>query len=244
MSNSFQNPEYLDFEGSIDFQFNTPELATHFSNHIQPGLQGQTNEWPGEFTLGDYPWDRFKINSVNKHGRVVRVHVIFRTNNVLEMPKDDFENAVLEDLESLEGVDTDDWEVIRARGKRLEQPINFSGGLRRIARRKQKGGETLPMPAPYLGKISGMVQPNAPTGQNLALPNLKTGTVRPFLPTMGGNRRKGGFVPSIMEPFAKSAAQYATPMAIYAGYKLLTRKTPRKTLRKNTRKTLRKTRRT
>jgi hypothetical protein len=35
---------------------------------------------------------------------------------------------------------------------------------------------------------------------------------------------KGGFIPSIMDGFVTHAAKYIVPLALFAGYKLLTRK--------------------
>ena len=32
---------------------------------------------------------------------------------------------------------------------------------------------------------------------------------------------RGGFIPSIMEPFVGAASQYITPAALFAGYKLM-----------------------
>jgi hypothetical protein len=222
-------PPSLNFEGSIKFQFNTNELAQRFSELIQPGLGGQGGEgWPEEFTLGDFPWSSYEVNSVDRHNKVVRVKLTFRVINNTNMPRDDFEDACLEDFEGLDGVDADGWYISSAGAGVLEAQNGGKNRRNRRTRRKQRGGEALPMPAPYLGKVPGMVQPNATPGQDLAQPNPETNTVRPFLPKMGGTRyRKGGFVPSIMEPFAASAAQYAAPMALYAGYKMLTNKSRR-----------------
>ena len=42
--------------------------------------------------------------------------------------------------------------------------------------------------------------------------------------------KKGGFTPSIMEPFVVAAGKYIVPMALYSGYKLMSRgKTSKKT---------------
>ena len=43
----------------------------------------------------------------------------------------------------------------------------------------------------------------------------------------GGSRRKrsrGGFVPSVMEGFVALTSKYITPLALFSGYKLMTRK--------------------
>ena len=35
--------------------------------------------------------------------------------------------------------------------------------------------------------------------------------------------KRGGFTPTIMEPFVTAAGKYIVPMALYSGYKLMTR---------------------
>ena len=42
------------------------------------------------------------------------------------------------------------------------------------------------------------------------------------------SKRKGGFYPSVMGSFTQSAARFITPIALYAGYKLLTNRTRHK----------------
>lgn len=47
----------------------------------------------------------------------------------------------------------------------------------------------------------------------------------------GGSRRKrsrGGFVPSVMEGFVALTSKYITPLALFSGYKLMTRKKSKK----------------
>ena len=41
-------------------------------------------------------------------------------------------------------------------------------------------------------------------------------------------RSKGGFYPSVMGSFTQSAARFITPVALYAGYKLITNRTHHK----------------
>ena len=43
--------------------------------------------------------------------------------------------------------------------------------------------------------------------------------------------KRGGFVPSVMGDFVQSASKYIVPMALYAGYKLMTRKGTKKSRR-------------
>lgn len=41
-------------------------------------------------------------------------------------------------------------------------------------------------------------------------------------------KTKGGFIPSIMEPFVASVSKYIVPIALYSGYKLMTNHTKSK----------------
>jgi len=36
-------------------------------------------------------------------------------------------------------------------------------------------------------------------------------------------KTKGGFIPSVMEPFVSSVSKYIVPLVLYSGYKLMTR---------------------
>ena len=38
------------------------------------------------------------------------------------------------------------------------------------------------------------------------------------------HKKRGGFMPSVMDGFARAASQYVVPIALFAGYKLMTRK--------------------
>jgi hypothetical protein len=92
--------------------------------------------------------------------------------------------------------------------------------LRRTKKNKRGGGATS-FPSPYFK--AGLIQPDASAGSDIL-------QATPYMarPRIGGKRRKtsrsGGFVPSVMGPFTESAAKYITPIALYAGYKFLTRK--------------------
>ena len=88
------------------------------------------------------------------------------------------------------------------------------------------------MPLSYYNP--GAYEPAADKGRDLleAIPPLG---VRPKI---GGKRRrstrkhrtkrhhknKGGFVPSVMDGFVTAASNYVVPIALFAGYKLMTRK--------------------
>lgn len=47
---------------------------------------------------------------------------------------------------------------------------------------------------------------------------------------------RGGFIPSIMEPFVGAASQYVTPLALFAGYGLMQRKQTKRKAKRSTRK--------
>ncbi len=49
------------------------------------------------------------------------------------------------------------------------------------------------------------------------------------------NKTRGGFMPSIMDGFAAAASKYIVPIALFAGYKLMTRK-QKKGSRRHTRR--------
>jgi hypothetical protein len=110
--------------------------------------------------------------------------------------------------------------------------------MRRTIRNKSKrnkskrrnGGAATVMPLSYYNP--GASEPSANSGHDL----LKA--IPPFgvRPKIGGGRRtkhkytkrnrkiKGGFLPSMMEGFVASASKYLVPVALFAGYKLMTRK--------------------
>jgi hypothetical protein len=104
--------------------------------------------------------------------------------------------------------------------------------MRKSYRNKSKrrnGGAATVMPLSYYNP--GAAEPDAAAGRDL----LKA--IPPFgiRPKIGGRRsmrrrtrkhRKssGGFVPSIMDSFAVAASKYIVPLALFAGYKLMTKK--------------------
>lgn len=85
--------------------------------------------------------------------------------------------------------------------------------------RKTKGGTATHLPAPYFN--TSLKQSDAPAGKDLL---HSIGDV--IRPRIGGAikhilRRKGGFIPSIMEGFSKMSGLYILPLATITGYKLL-----------------------
>ena len=109
--------------------------------------------------------------------------------------------------------------------------------MKRQTQRRKKGG----FPGKYFGM--GGVDPSATTQKDMSLPDSTT--IRAAIPvqTKGGCgclfRKKGGFVPSIMEPAVMGIKKFIVPAALFAGYKLINGK-PAKSYRKS-RKSGRKT---
>lgn len=96
--------------------------------------------------------------------------------------------------------------------------------------RRRNGGAATVMPLSYYNP--GAYEPSAGAGRDLleAIPPLgvraKIGGKR--YRTKKHHRRhhkkRGGFVPSVMDGFAATASKYVVPIALFAGYKLMTRK--------------------
>jgi len=94
-----------------------------------------------------------------------------------------------------------------------------------------KGGAATVMPLQYYNP--GAAPPSASAGRDLlgAIPPIgvrpkiggKYKKVRKSRKTIGG-KTTGGFVPSIMDGFVATASRFIVPVALFAGYKLLTRK--------------------
>lgn len=96
--------------------------------------------------------------------------------------------------------------------------------------RRRNGGAATVMPLSYY--VPGAYEPSAGAGRDLleAIPPLGVRA------KIGGKRhrtkkhhrrhhkKRGGFVPSVMDGFAAAASKYVVPIALFAGYKLMTRK--------------------
>ena len=110
--------------------------------------------------------------------------------------------------------------------------------MKRQTQRRKKGG----FPGKYFGMAG--VDPSAAAGKDAPLPDSTTiRAAIPATPMKGGCgclfRKKGGFVPSIMEPAVVGIKKFIVPAALFAGYKLINGK-PAKSHRKS-RKSGRKT---
>lgn len=111
--------------------------------------------------------------------------------------------------------------------------------MRRQTQRRKRGG----FPGKYFG--IGGVDPSAVTKSDMPQPGATfiRGAI-PATPMKGGcgclfPKKKGGFVPSIMEPAVMGIKKFIVPAALFAGYKLINGK-PAKSHRKS-RKSGRKT---
>lgn len=100
-------------------------------------------------------------------------------------------------------------------------------------RKKKVGGSNYP--APYFN-AAGLTQPQAAAGRDILTIQPNGAVIRSGLPVQNyPSAVTGGFVPSVGEPFVSAAAQYITPLALFAGYKLLN-KSKKATRRKSTRR--------
>ena len=95
---------------------------------------------------------------------------------------------------------------------------------------KRRGGAATVFPSKYFD--AGAFTPDASRGVDLL--GASGMTIRPKI---GGRRKtrkvrtarkskktKGGFVPSVMEGFVSASSKYIVPIALFSGYKLMTRK--------------------
>ncbi len=100
--------------------------------------------------------------------------------------------------------------------------------MRKAYRNKSKrrnGGATV-MPLSYYNP--GAIEPAANAGRDL----LKSVLPNDIRPKIGGKRRhtkkyrktRGGFIPSVMDSFVVAASKYIVPLALFAGYKMMTKK--------------------
>jgi hypothetical protein len=85
---------------------------------------------------------------------------------------------------------------------------------------KRRGGAATVMPLKYFD--NNAQTPSAGQGVDL----LKATAPMSVRPRIGGRRRKtkGGFVPTVMDGFVAAASKYIVPIALFAGYKLMTKK--------------------
>lgn len=98
--------------------------------------------------------------------------------------------------------------------------------------RKQGGG---PLPLEYFGVKTGNY--SAASGADIL--DVKGQTIRPHIggrPTKKSRqtlKTRGGFIPSVMEGFAFAANKYIVPLALFAGYKMITKDKPTRRTKKH-----------
>lgn len=106
---------------------------------------------------------------------------------------------------------------------------------------RRRGGAATAFPLKYFD--TSVSEPAVSAGHDLlkAIPPIG---VRPRIG--GGSRRvikkqhakkRGGFVPSVMGGFISAASKYIVPIALFAGYKMMTRKGKKGSQRRHTRRT-------
>jgi hypothetical protein len=105
----------------------------------------------------------------------------------------------------------------------------------------RRGGGATVMPLKYYDPTAS--EPAAAPGHNLltAIPPIGIrqrigGAHKIHNKYKSYKAKKGGFVPSVMGNFVAAASKYITPIALFAGYKLLTRKGKRVSKRRHTRR--------
>jgi hypothetical protein len=88
----------------------------------------------------------------------------------------------------------------------------------------KKGGAATNLPLKYFD--NGVIQPIVQSGSDIlkAINNVVRPQIGGRKHTRKTRRVRGGFVPSVMGNFAVAASKYITPIALFAGYKLMTRK--------------------
>ena len=99
-------------------------------------------------------------------------------------------------------------------------------------RRTRKRGGNRPLPLQYFGAA-------APVSASAGGDRLDV-TGYMVRPTIGGQRsmrkKHGGFYPTVMGNFIPAASKYITPLALFAGYKLLKKSQDTKKKRRTRRK--------
>jgi hypothetical protein len=93
-------------------------------------------------------------------------------------------------------------------------------------RHRRKGGDIQPFPSKYYDPMAST--PAAAPGRDLL--HASGLGIRPSIGChRGGTRKnKGGFTPSVMGSFPYYASKYVVPVALYSGYKMLTKQKSKK----------------
>jgi len=104
---------------------------------------------------------------------------------------------------------------------------------KRDKKSRKRGGAATAFPLKYFDPTA--TEPSADAGHDLlkAIPPLgvrpKIGGRRKTKRVIRKNRKyTGGFVPSVMEGFVTATSKYIAPLALFIGYKFLTKKNNKK----------------
>lgn len=142
------NPDFLNFIGIIVFSFKTRALAENFVGQFPVGLAGQPGQdWPHMYNLATEFIDEFEVISTeispDLDVKDVKLTIKFKVNNTTNSEHDELVENVIEDFDTLAGIDANDWFIISA----VAEPIDeleenaLVGGRRkrkRLATKKNK----------------------------------------------------------------------------------------------------------
>lgn len=165
------NPKSLDFIGKIFFSFNTRAQAENFMGQFPIGLAGQLNQdWPPIYNLASNFADEFEVInteiSPDPDIKDVKLTIKFKVNNTTNSEHDKLVENVIEDFDTLAGIDTDEWRIYSAVAEPLAEPEEnaLAGGrqkrkryttkknkrhVRNLNRRRKRGKTTKQKKAHY-----------------------------------------------------------------------------------------------
>jgi hypothetical protein len=121
------------FRGVLTFALDSQPDAERIVEYFQTGMEGQYSDWPKKFNLGDFEFKTFKITDVRVAEDTATIKFDFTVENTTGMPIEQYVSAIKEDFLSLEGIDTPDFFISRARASQV-----VSGGRKRRTRRGKK----------------------------------------------------------------------------------------------------------
>ena len=103
--------------------------------------------------------------------------------------------------------------------------------VRRNKTKKSRGGAATSLPLSYfnaaIDKVSAFAGKDVlNSAGNIIRPRIEGGAKRlRHVLRRRNTRKRGGFVPTVMEGFSQLAAKYIVPLALFSGYKLLNNRT-------------------
>jgi hypothetical protein len=134
------NPDFLNFIGTIEFSFKNRNLAENFVGQFPVGLAGQPGQdWPHMYNLATEFIDEFEVIRmeiapvpVNN----VKLTIKFKVNNNTNSEYNELVENVIEDFDTLAGIDANDWFIISAVAEPIAEPEENAlvGGRRKCKR--------------------------------------------------------------------------------------------------------------